>query len=92
MACKGCSCGMAEIEKARSVDTVEIRQRDPSKLLDASNTIVILNGVPLKNPQSIEVKITNNGDAIVKLELFAKVDMDRAIVKDLEVKDETNRA
>ena len=88
MACQNCSCGMAQIEAARRVDKVEIKQRDPNSIMDAANTVVILNGVPLKNPRSIEVKIAPNGTALVKLELYARVDMDESIVKDAEIGDE----
>jgi hypothetical protein len=85
MACQGCTCGQAQLELARRVDKIEIKQRDPSKLMGADNTVITLNGVPIKNPQSIEVKIAKNGDAYVKLELFAKVDMDQSLVKDAEI-------
>ena len=85
MACPGCSCGQAEIEKARSVDKVEIKQRDPNKLMDGSNTLVMLNGSPIKHAKSIEVKVDANGMGIVKIEMYASVSMDESVVKDAEI-------
>ncbi len=89
MACPGCSCGMAQIEAARRVDKIEIKPIDPKKLLDANNMLIILNGQPIKNPHSIELKVVDGGTALVKLELFAKLSMDESIVKDAEVVDGT---
>jgi len=85
MACPGCSCGQAEIEKAQRVDKIEIKQRDPNKLMTGMNTQVLLNGVALKHAKSIEVKVDATGMGLVKLELYANVKMDEAIVKDAEI-------
>ena len=85
MACPGCSCGQAEIELARSVDKIEIKQKDPSKLMTGMNTVVLLNGVPLKHASSIEVKVDAKGMGIVKIEMYANVTMDEAVVKDAEI-------
>lgn len=76
---------MAQIEAARRVDKLEIKPIDPSKILDGTNMLVILNGQPIKNPHSLELKIAKDGTALVKMELFAKVSMDESIVKDAEV-------
>ena len=86
MACQGCSCGMAEIEKARRVDKVEIRPIDKNKLMDDTNVMVIINGTKIINPKSIEVKIKEGQrGGIVKIEMFADVSVAEAIVKDTEV-------
>lgn len=85
MACQGCSCGQAEIELARRVDKVEIKQKDPNQLMSGMNTIVMLNGVVVKHAKSIEVKVDSRGMGIVKLELYASVAMDESIVKDAEI-------
>lgn len=76
---------MAQIEAARRIDKIEIKPIDKTKLLDASNTMIILNGQPIKNPHSLEIKMAADGTAMVKLELYAKVSMDESIVKDAEV-------
>lgn len=90
MACPGCSCGQAEIESARRVDKIEIKQRDPGKLMSGMNTQVLFNGVPIKHAKSIELKVDSRGLGIVKLELYASVDMDESIVKDTEIIVEKN--
>lgn len=82
MACQGCSCGQAELEKAQRVDKIEIKQKNPNSLMTGMNTIVLLNGVALKHASSIEVKVDAKGMGIVKIEMYANVVMDEAIVKD----------
>jgi hypothetical protein len=92
MSCQNCHCGQKEreeqqalIESARKVDKIEIRQRDKDKLMDGRNTIVVMNGQPLKYVKSIEVKVDAKGLGIVKLEMYASVAMDESVVKDAEV-------
>lgn len=89
MACENCNCGKAQIEQARSVDKIEIKQKDPNKLMTGMNTIVLLNGSPIKHAKSIEVKVDAKGMGIVKLEMYAAVKMDESIVKDAEITDGT---
>jgi hypothetical protein len=86
MACENCSCGKAQIEKAQTVDKIEIRQRDPNKLMTGANTIVLMNGQPVRHTQSIEVKVDARGLGIVKLEMYASVKMNESIIKDVEIK------
>lgn len=92
MACQNCSCGLAQIEAARRVDRVEIRPIDKNKLMDDTNVMVIINGVKILNPKSIEVKIAGGQrGGIVKIEMFADVSVAESIVKDTEIGDSDGR-
>ncbi len=94
MACENCNCGKKQMEEnaaaklveAKTVDKIEIKQRYPDKLMTGMNTIVLMNGQPIRHAKSVELKIDGRGMGIVKIEMYAEVKMDEAIVADAEVK------
>jgi len=86
MSCQNCSCGLKQIEMARTINKIEIKQRDPSKIMDAENTVLFMDGLPIRNASSIEVKIGPDGRGIVKLEMYASIEMSEAVVQDAEIK------
>lgn len=88
MSCQNCTCGMKQIEMARTINKVEIKPIDASKIIDGSNTQILIDGQPIKNARSIEVKIGPDGLGIVKVELYAKIEMQESLVKDAEIQGE----
>jgi hypothetical protein len=86
MACTNCSCGLKQIEMARSINKIQVKQRDPSKVMDRSNTAVFMDGIPMKNVSELEVRIDQTGRGKVTITMYAQVEMEESMVQDAEVK------
>lgn len=86
MACQNCSCGLKQIEMARSVNKIQVKPYDDTKLMDGSNAAVFMDGIPMKNVSELELKIDKTGRGKVTITMFAQVEIDETVVKDVEVK------
>lgn len=85
MACQNCTCGAKQLEMARSINKIEIKPIDDSKIMDGSNTQIFIDGQRILNARQIEVKIGPDGLGMVKIEMFAKINMKESLVKDAEI-------
>lgn len=86
MACQNCACGLKQIEMARSINKIQVKPYDDSKLMDASNAAVFMDGIPMKNVSELELKIDATGRGKVTITMFAQVEVDETVVQDVEVK------
>jgi hypothetical protein len=71
---------------ARSINKIQVKQNDPTKLMDASNTAVLMDGIPMKNVSELGFSIDKNGRGKVTITMFAQIEMDESLVQDVEVK------
>ena len=78
---------MVKIEKAKTIHTVKISQRDPNSLCTGANTLVFLDGKPLVGATSVKFEVAARGVGKVTIELLASVEIDETIVKDVDFKD-----
>lgn len=67
-----------------TIEHIKIYARDPSKPMTGINCRVELNGAVLGSCRSAEFKIDTKGLGIVKLELYASVDIEGQVETEIE--------